>query len=106
MSTDEFIIDLFCRVDESMADQPKHPQAQLYPSEIVTLALLFALKGVGPRHFYRWLRCNYKDWFPGLPERTRLLRLFATHQDWAEYFLAEPTVLRSEERRVGKECRS
>ncbi len=60
MSTDEFIIDLFCRVDESMADQPKHPQAKLYPSEIVTLALLFALKGVGPRPFYRWLSRNYR----------------------------------------------
>ncbi len=93
MSTDEFIIDLFCRVDAVMADQPKHPHAKLDPSEIVTLALLFALKGVGPRAFYRWLSRNYKDWFPGLPHRTRLFRLFATHHDWAEYFLAAPTVL-------------
>jgi hypothetical protein len=93
MSTVDFIIALFCRVDEAMSDVPKHPQAQLYPSEIVTLALLFALKGMGPRPFYRWLTRDYKDWFPGLPERTRLFRLFATHQDWAEYFLAEPTVL-------------
>ena len=93
MSTDEFIIDLFCRVDASMADQPKHPQAKLYPSEIVTLALLFALKGVGPRPFYRWLSRNYRSWFPGLPHRTRLFRLFATHHVWAERFLAQPTLL-------------
>ena len=76
-----------------MHDVPKHPQANLYPSEIVTLALLFALKGVGPRACYRWLSGNYRAWFPGLLERTRLFRLFATHHDWAEYFLADPTVL-------------
>ena len=93
MSTDDFIIGLFIRVDTVMADVPKHPDAHLYPSEIVTLALLFALKGVGQRAFYRWLANNYRWWFPGLPERTRLFRLFVTHQDWAEYFLAHPTVL-------------
>jgi hypothetical protein len=93
MSTDDFIIGLFIRVDSIMANEPKHPQAQLHPSEIVTLALLFALKGVGPRAFYRWLRNNYRAWFPGLPERTRLFRLFATHAGWSEYFLAQPTTL-------------
>jgi hypothetical protein len=36
-----------------MHDVPKHPQAQLYPSELVTIGLLFALKGDGPRRFYR-----------------------------------------------------
>jgi hypothetical protein len=58
-----------------MADQPKHLQAKLYPSEIVTLALVFALKGLGSRPFYRWLSRNYRSWFPGLPHRTRLFRL-------------------------------
>lgn len=90
MSTDYCIIALFNRV---MAEVPKHPQCRLYPSEIVTLALLFALKGVGQWAFYRWFTSNYRSWFPGLPHRTRLFRLFATHQAWAEYFLAEPTVL-------------
>ncbi|MDP9316371.1 MAG: transposase [Chloroflexota bacterium] len=93
MSTDDFITALFVRVDTVMADVPKHPDAHLYPSEIVTLALLFALKGTGPRAFYRWLGNNYRAWFPGLPERTRLFRLFAVHADWAEYFLAHPTPL-------------
>ncbi len=93
MSTDDFIIGLFIRVDSMLADVPKHPQAHLYPSEVVTLALLFARKGVGPRAFYRWLWQNYRSWFPGLPERTRLFRLFATHADWAEFFLAQPTPL-------------
>lgn len=93
MSTDDFIIHLFDRVDTVMADVPKHPDAHLYPSEIVTLALLFALKGTGTRAFYRWLHNNYRAWFPTLPERTRLFRLFATHADWAEVFLAQPTTL-------------
>ena len=31
--------------------------------------------------------------FPKLPERTRLFRLFVTHQDLARHFLADPTVL-------------
>jgi hypothetical protein len=93
MTTEEFIIDLFWRVDPEMQDVPKHPQAKLYPSEVVTLALLFALKGVGPRAFYRWLVRDYHPLFPKLPHRTRLFRLFASHRAWPDYFLAEPTVL-------------
>ncbi len=93
MSTDDIIIGLYVRVDTVMHDVPKHPDAQLYPSELVTLGLLFALKGDGPRRFYRWLTANYRRWFPRLPERTRLFRLLATHQDWTDYFLAEPTTL-------------
>jgi hypothetical protein len=93
MSTDDFIIGLFIRVDACLRDQAKHPQATLYPSEIVTLGLLFALKGSGQRPFYRWLCANYGAWFPGLPERTRLFRLFAAHRAWADAFLADPTVL-------------
>ena len=93
MTTVDFITALFCRVDDRMQDVPKHPQANLYPSEVVTLALLFALKGVGDRAFYRWVVRDYRALFPRVPERTRLFRLFATHQDWTDYFLAEPTVL-------------
>ncbi len=93
MTTVDFITELFCRIDEEMCGVPKHPQGHLYPSEIVTLACLFALKGVGDRAFYRWLARDYRPLFPRLPERTRLFRLFATHQDWTERFLAQPTVL-------------
>ena len=93
MSIEEIIIGLYIRVDTVMKDVPKHPQAKLYPSEVVTLALLFALKGDGERAFYRWIHKNYRGLFPGLPHRTRLFRLFATHQDWSEYFLAQPTML-------------
>jgi len=55
MTTEDFIIGLFCRIDDQMKDIAKHPQANLYPSEIVTVAVLFAIKGVGDRAFYRWL---------------------------------------------------
>src|SRR5262249_30869908 len=81
------------RVDEQLCAIPKHPEAHLWPSEVVTLGLLHALKGVGNRAFYRWLTRDYRALFPGLPERTRLFRLFRTHQDWTQTFLAAPTVL-------------
>jgi hypothetical protein len=50
MTPDDCSIGFFCRVDERMGRQPKHPQARLHPSEIVTLGLLFALTGVGQAH--------------------------------------------------------
>jgi hypothetical protein len=76
-----------------MRDVPKHAQAALYPSELVTLALLFVLKGVGTRAFYRWLVRDYRPLFPRLPERTRLFRLFVAHLDWTDRFLTDPTLL-------------
>jgi len=93
MTTLEFITALFCQVDDHLPGIPKHPEAHLWPSEVVTLGLLHALKGGGNRAFYRWLTRDYRALFPLLPERTRLFRLFRTHQDWTQAFLAAPTVL-------------
>jgi hypothetical protein len=93
MTTDDFITELFCKVDTAMRDVPKHPQAHLYPSEVVTLGLLFAIKGDGERAFYRWLCRDYRALFPKLPDRTRLFRLFKTHRDWTNRFLAAPSLL-------------
>ncbi len=76
-----------------MQGVPKHSQSSLYPSEIVTLAVLFAIKGVGQRAFYQWLKNNFLPLFPKLPERTRLFRLFKAHQDCSDSFLSEPTIL-------------
>src|SRR5499427_2741814 len=92
-TTIEFITALFCRVDEQIGAIPKHPEALLWPSEVVTLGLLHALKGGGNRPFYRWLTRDYRALFPRLPERTRLFRLLKTHQNWTQVFLAAPTVL-------------
>src|SRR6267142_2774050 len=92
-TTIEFITALFCQVDDHLPAIPKHPEAHLWPSEVVTLGLLHALKGGGNRAFYRWLTRDYRALFPRLPERTRLFRLLKTHQDWTQAFLAAPTVL-------------
>ena len=94
MMTEDFISELFYRIDEAMTDLLKHPLANLWPSEIVTVVgLLFALKGIGNRAFYRWLTRDWRKLFPALPERTRLFRLLATHRTWTDEFLATPTVL-------------
>src|SRR2546428_7818409 len=93
MTTVELITALFYEVDEQLHVIPQHPQAHLWPSEVGTLGRLHALKGVGNWAFYRWLTRDYRPLFPRLPERTRLFRLFRTHQDWTQAFLATPTVL-------------
>lgn len=92
MVMEDQIIALYCRIDDVMKDVAPHPQGKLAPSEIVTLAVLFAIKGKGQRAFYRWLAGNWRHLFPRLPERTRLFRLFVTHQDWVARFLAGPTL--------------
>src|SRR5215831_11288838 len=93
MITLDFITALFYEVDEQLRAIPKHPKAHLWPSEVVTLGLLHALKGGGNRAFYRWLTRDYRALFPQVPERPRLFCLFRTHQDWTQAFLAAPTVL-------------
>jgi hypothetical protein len=93
MTTQDFIIALFYVVDQEMLEVQKHPEAKLSPSEVVTMAVLFAIKGGGMRAFYRWPRRAYLPLFPQVPERTRLARLFTTHTTWTARFLAAPTVL-------------
>lgn len=93
MSTEDFITELFCRIDEALQDVTKHSQANLYPSEVVTIAILFTLKGGHGRAFYRWLNNNWRSLFPKLPHRTRLFRLLVTHQRLTERFMADPTIL-------------
>ena len=93
MTTCDFITELFCRVDDTMKEVTKHSQACLHPSELVTIGLLFAVKGVGCRAFYRWLTRDYQPLFPHLPERNRLFRLLGAHQDWTTRFLAQPSLL-------------
>ena len=58
-----------CRIDDKMYGIQKHSQANLYPSEIVTLGFLFELKGVSERAFYRWIDQDYLPLFPNLPDR-------------------------------------
>jgi hypothetical protein len=48
MTTPDFIIALFYAVDQEMLEVPKHPHARLYPSEVVTLAWLYAMGVIAP----------------------------------------------------------
>jgi hypothetical protein len=93
MTTGDIILHIFYLVATSLPAIPRHPQAKLYPSELVTIGILFALKGGHFRAFYRWLQRDYGDWFGDgtLPERTRLQRLLQTHQDWCDLLLSDPS---------------
>ena len=91
MKTEDIIAHLFCPIDDRMKHVAKHPQCELYPSEIVTLGALFTLKGGRFRHFYRWLKREYSHLFTRLPSRTRLQRLLSTRRAWADRFLRAPT---------------
>ena len=97
MTTQDFITYLFCPVDDKLNKSNKnhaaHSQANLYPSEVITLGLLFAQKGVGNRAFYRWISQNHRNLFPNLPERTRLFRLFNSHQHLIDVFMATPSLI-------------
>jgi hypothetical protein len=96
MTAIDFITELFCPVDTRLNElglNERHSQGKLYPSEVVTIAFLYALKGRGGRAFYRWLNQNYRGLFPHLPERTRLFRLFKRYSYLVAFFLAEPSLL-------------
>lgn len=92
MTTEDIIIHIFCYVDDHMQNIPKHPQAKLYPSEVVTIGILFALKGGYFSAFYRWLKRDYDALFADLPERSRLQRLLRVHPAWFEQLLAQPSL--------------
>ena len=48
MMTVEFITALFYEVDEQLHTIPKHPEAHLWPSEVVTLVLVELSRRVTP----------------------------------------------------------
>jgi len=91
-NTIDFITELFCKVDDNI-DEGKHTQAKLYPSEVVTIGLLYALKGCGQWKFWRWLIKDYRPLFLPLPHRTRLFRLLNSHRHYIERFLADPSII-------------
>jgi hypothetical protein len=93
MTTEEIIILIFCAVDDGLGQISKERNAKLYPSEIVTIGILFALKGGHFRAFYRWLARDYAQLFGGLPHRTALQRQLRIHQYHADHLLAEPSLL-------------
>ncbi len=71
---DDIILYLFYTIATAIAGKDKkHSQGKLYLSEIVLCGVLFALKGISFRRFYKWL--IKREIFPELPERSRLQRL-------------------------------
>jgi hypothetical protein len=90
MRSEEIIIRLFCMVDDKLAHVNKRRNAQLYPSEIVTIGILFSLKGVHYRAFYRWLKGDWLHLFAHLPQCSRLLRLLGAYEHLTDQFLVAP----------------
>ena len=93
MNIRHFITELYCRTDDARPELPQHPQARLSLSELVTIGILYVMKNVSRRRCYHWLKDNYGDMFPNLPERTRLFRRLEAQACWTGYFLAQPTIL-------------
>ena len=93
VTTEDIIIHIFCNVDDRLSGVQKIPQAKLHPSEVVTIGILFALKGRHFRAFYRWLSRDFAALFGGLPERTALLRQIRDQQVHTNRLLALPSVL-------------
>lgn len=87
MHIESFTIFLFCLVDDCCGELPKHGNSKLYPSEIVTLALLKALKGQAYRRFLVWLKNT--GLFPNLPDYSQLCRLFHQYKEVIEVFSTE-----------------
>ena len=83
------IILLYCAICETLGDKDtRHPQSELWVSEILLCGIMWALKGGGFLGFYRWL--SRKRWLK-LPERSRLSKLLKTHAGICKNFLADPS---------------
>jgi hypothetical protein len=82
MTTPECIAALFSHVDEQLRTVSKHPEARLWPSEVVTLGLLHGLKGGGNGALYRWLSRDYRALFPRftVPSKRGIVNLTADIQ--------------------------
>ena len=70
----------------------KHSQASLYPRKVDTLEMLFTLRGLGNRLFYRWVKKDWLGCLPKLSERTRLFHLLNFRRRHIERLLAKPAV--------------
>src|SRR5258706_1714828 len=93
MTTEDIIIHIFYHVDNGLGQIAKDPCAKLYPSEVVTIGILFALKGGYFRAFYRWLKRDFDCLFDGLPDRTNVMRQMREYQSLTDLLLEQPSVL-------------
>ncbi len=93
MTTEDIIIHIFYHVDNALGKVGKDPCAKLYPREVVTIGILFALKGGYFRAFYRWLKRDFDRLFGGLPDRTNVARQLRDCQQLTDALIAEPSML-------------
>jgi hypothetical protein len=93
MSQLDFIVSLFCAVHDVIPEESQDPRSLIAPSELVTIAILYAMKNLSQRRFVLWFKANFLPLFPKMPERTRLFRLMRMHQDLTDRFLAKPTLI-------------
>lgn len=89
MTTEDIIIHIFCEVDNSLPYLFKERHAKLHGSEVISIGILFALKGGHFRAFYRWLKRDYG----GLPDRTNLQRQMRKYEWASNALMAQPSVL-------------
>jgi hypothetical protein len=80
VTQDDYTLTLFVRIDDALTTQTLDPRSKLWPSEILTLLLLQAIKGYSMKRFCSWVKQNLSHFFPHIPERSRLSRLFS---QWA-----------------------
>lgn len=93
MATEAMIIRLSWMVDDRPGLVKKRPDARLHESEMVTIGVLFAVRGGPYRPFSRWLTANDGSLVPALPDLTRLLRLLRWWSAETDEFLATPSCL-------------
>lgn len=65
ITTEDLIVHIFCHVDDALRGTVKEAHEKLWPSEVVTIGILFALKGGHFRAFCRWLKRDYDALFGG-----------------------------------------
>lgn len=85
-STDTFLVALYVLADDFckfvlQRRTLRGPDASLSLGEIVTLAVFGQWESFGSeRRFYRYAQRHLREYFPKLPERSRLNRLIRTHR--------------------------
>lgn len=70
----------------------KTSPSQTVSSELVTIVIVFALKGGHFRAFYRWLKPDYDDLFVRLLGPTRLQRNLAANKAKLDLFLVQASL--------------
>ncbi|HVO71456.1 MAG TPA: hypothetical protein VMT24_15505 [Aggregatilineaceae bacterium] len=81
MTTEDMIIHIFCYVDDALRGAAKDARDKMYPSEVVSISILFSLKGGHFRAVYRRLKRDFDAVFGGLPDRTTLRRQLRAQEE-------------------------